>query len=446
MAIVERNICVITALNSEGIGISNTESLEASELIEIPYTVPGEIVEFEKHTYRNKSSFILSKIQQKSEHRITPQCEYFTICGGCSLQHLEEEYYIKFKLDNLQQTLEKHAIRTPPIAPLKSIGSGQRRRVVFEAIKKQDQIFLGFKKFHSNQIVNIDSCLVILPELSNLIIKLKTILKKLLIDKEKCKILITNADNGIDLIIETNNNGHIDSETATILQDFAASNKVIRLTIINNGKWNLLYFAQKPHIIFENIAVNIDNHSFLQVSKASDIILTELLNSILAKIKPTDKQLQIADLFCGRGTLTIPAAKFGTVDAFEIDKASVKALTEAITDIKKAPIKTPVNYLELLKIYQRDLFNDPLAWDELNKYDIMIINPPRAGAKEQAKLLSTSTIKTIIYLSCNPESFARDAKIILHHNKYQLQEITPIDQFHWSHHIELLGIFIAKEV
>jgi 23S rRNA (uracil1939-C5)-methyltransferase len=273
--------------------------------------------------------------------------------------------------------------------------------------------------------------LLLLPELSDLINKLKLVLKELLVDKEKCKILITKADNGIDLIIETKKPNSLSLSTEATLKDFAINNKIIRFTIINNGKWSLVYFLEKPYILFGNTAVTIDNHSFLQVSKETDIILAEYIDLIFGKLKITNnKELQIADLFCGRGTLTIPASKFGNVDGFEAEISAVKALTAAVNNSK---LKA--------QIYQRDLFKKPLDWDELNKYDVVIINPPRAGAKEQAKLLATSTVQTIIYLSCNPESFAQDTTIITRNKRYELEEVTPIDQFQWSSHIELLGVF-----
>ncbi len=424
MSVIKRNRCTITALNSRGLGISNLDSN-----IELPYTIPEEIVEFEEHIYRNKISYSLLRIIDESKNRITPPCRYFTICGGCSLQHLEHNYYYQIKLANLKRVLAEYNVIATTIHNINFIGAENRRRAVFKAVKKHEVLFLGFKKLHSNQIVNIDNCLLLTRELSDLIPPLKNTLQKILSDKEKCKILVTMADNGIDLTIEIENNNIISTEAKEILEYFAVNNKIIRITIINNIKWNLIYLLENPYILFENIAVKIDNLCFLQVSKESDIILTKLVNDIFEKIK-TPNQFQIADLFCGRGTLTIPASKFGIVDGFEMEKNSVKALANAI---KNTNLKTT--------IYQRDLFIKPLEWDELNKYDVVIINPPRAGAKQQAFILSKSTVKTIIYLSCNPESFARDAKLILNNNRYQLKEITPIDQFYWSHHIELLAVF-----
>ena len=493
MTLLERSTCKITALNSIGFGVGVSDN--SSTIVEVPYTIPQEVIEFEKHSYRNKSSFVLSKILKTSDHRVVPPCKYFAICGGCSLQHLKLDYYLQYKLDTLSQLLAKHDIETF-INTIKSIGAASRRRAIFEAVKKHDQLFLGFKKFQSDKIVNIDSCLVLLPELSELIDKLKFILFEILENKEKCKIIVTKADNGIVLTLEMKNNRQ-DSEiinTGSLrsqwiaqddgtLKNFCQENDIIKLTIIDDAKWHVLHLAQQPYIAFEDIKVAIESDSFLQVSSASDRILAEILNDVFKKLDPRISRgndaiakLQIVDLFCGRGTLTIPATKFGAVDGFESEKASVKALREALkrhaeltnrqqqahnrhpeerSDVKTQSLLGLNNKKRLdpyvglrpplddgcINIYQRDLFTTPLSWSELNKYDIAIINPPRAGAKEQAASLATSTVKTIIYLSCNPETFARDAKIILREGRYILEEITPIDQFYWSHHLEVMGVF-----
>ena len=425
MPVIERNICLITALDSRGMGITN---LESSGQVKLPYTLPGENVKFEKHVYRNKESYIPVLILNKSSNRISPPCKYFTICGGCSLQHLNTLYYQQVKLNNLQKYLETSDISVHKISSSKYVGDKTRRRAVFEAIKKRDLLFLGFKKFHSNKIINIDSCLLLMRDLSDLIIPLKNVLKSILDNEEKCIILVTRVENGIDLTFKIKDNTFNVQEIET-LQRFAINNNVIRLTIIDNIKWSLIHFSQKPYVLFDNISVEVDNHCFLQVSKLSDSILATLVNDIFDKLENT-KQLQIADLFCGRGTLTIPASKFGNVDGFEIENSSVKALKKTIN-----------NSLLKVIIRQRDLFVKPLEWDELNKYDVAIMNPPRSGAAAQAKLFSTSTVTTILYLSCNLVTFARDVKFILYHNRYKLKEIIPIDQFYWSHHIELLAVF-----
>jgi len=362
MTLLERSTCKITALNSIGFGIGVSDN--SATIVEVPYTIPQEVVEFEKHSYRNKSSFVLSKILKTSDHRVVPPCKYFAICGGCSLQHLKPDYYLQYKLDTLRQLFVKHDITTL-VRPIKSIGPASRRRAIFEAVKKHDQLFLGFKKFQSDKIVNIDSCLVLLPELSELIDKLKFILFELLENKEKCKIIVTKADNGIVLTLEMKNNrqdpetintGSLRSQVVAqddgTLKNFCQENNIIKLTIIDETKWHVVHLAQQPYIAFEDVKVPIESDSFLQVSSASDRILAEILNNKLSSpgltggstfnavdamdpqgLTPRDDnlpKLQIVDLFCGRGTLTIPATKFGAVDGFESEKASVKALREAL--------------------------------------------------------------------------------------------------------------------
>ena len=435
MSIVRNFVCQIETLSSKGLGVSGVPlSSDSSrefitDLFEVPYVLPGEIVELEEHSYRGKSSFVISKVLKKSPERIAPPCKYFTICGGCSLQHLKLDYYHRYKLQVLEDSLNSRGVHADVIFPTKSIGDFSRRRAVFEAVKKHDQVFLGFKKYHSNQIVNIDSCLVLLPELSDLIDKLKTFLGQVLTDKEKCKILITKADNGIDLIIETENNFEISEKKVQLIKDFSLNNSVIKITIVVNNKWNVVHFIEQPYVVFENVKVGVNSYSFLQVSKSSDVILAQLVNKVLSQVSLTSaKKLKIIDLFCGRGTLSIPAAKFGVVDGFEIDKDSIRSLKEAnITNVHPS---------------QRDLFTNPVSWDELSRYDVAIINPPRAGAKEQSKALSQSAVKVLVYLSCDVESFARDAKIIMQNKRYILREITPIDQFYWSSHLEIFAVFV----
>jgi len=422
----------------------HTLKAEVSGLSGIPYVLPGELVEVEEHCYRQQTSFVVSRILEKSPNRADPPCKYFTICGGCSLQHLKTKpsnYYYQHKLQILKNSLKNRGIECyvdkviSTDAETSRDGNNAetynvRRRVIFEAVKKCDQVFLGFKKYHSNQIVNIDSCLLLLPELSDLIEKLKNILEKILSDKEKCKILLTKAENGIDLIIEVDASFKILQEKIILIEEFCINNSIIKATIVADNKWNMVYFSQQPYVIFGDAKIAVNSYSFLQVSKISDSILAELISKVIGKVSlDLNKELKIIDLFCGRGTLTVPAAQFGKVDGFEIDKDSVKSLKDAAV-------------YNINNLYVRNLFINPVGWDELSRYDVAIINPPRAGAKEQSKLLAQSMVKFIIYLSCDVESFARDAAIITQDKRYILKEITPIDQFYWSSHLEVFAVFL----
>jgi 23S rRNA (uracil1939-C5)-methyltransferase len=178
--------------------------------------------------------------------------------------------------------------------------------------------------------------------------------------------------------------------------------------------------------LFDEVKVDIDAHCFLQSSFESDRILQEFITKHALDF---GADLKAIDLFCGRGTYTLPLSRYGKVDGFESDPKALEALSKAA--------KAASRDIELTK---QDLFNNPVQTELLSKYNFAVINPPRAGAKEQVIELSQSSIKTIIYISCNPETFAQDAQILIKNN-YQLTEVTAFDQFYWSPHLEVIGIF-----
>jgi len=415
MSIIETAKCKIEKLNSHAIGVGETEKGKTL----IPYTLPGETVEFERHSYRGKTNFILKSIEVPSSNRIIPECEYFSRCGGCALQHINEKVYEEFKLQLIQDPLNKNNIQAN-INPLIIIPKGHRRRAVFEVLKKNDEVFLGFHRFHSHQIININHCPAIEKELSDLIPSLKQAFNKILQNKEKAKLHLTLANNGIDIAFELES--YLDFTHKDILSKFAKEHNIARVSFYANHSSTLIYQKEKPFIKFEEFEVEIDAFGFLQSSFLSDKIMNEI---ILDKIKGE----KIVDLFCGRGTFTLPLSKTHPIDGFDLDNF-------ALSSLKKAASKYSLNICAT----SRDLFNIPLNEKELAKYDSALINPPRAGAKSQIALLSRAKINQICYISCNPQTFAEDAKLLVN-SGYKLTELTPIDQFYWSAHIELIAFF-----
>lgn len=411
MAIIEKGKCKIEYLDSNGLGVAKA----GSGYIHIPYTIEGEIVEFELHKYRSESQSILKGIVTSSEDRIIPICSYFGACGGCSLQHIKNDKYNKLKLDIISKALDKYKIQTE-IKPLMQVPISSRRRAFLKAVKKEDKIFLGFNRFHSNQIINIDNCPILIPPLSDLIPHIKTLFGKILENKDKASIGITMAANGIDFYIESNFS--ITDNKIKKLSDFGAK-YTTRLQIISNEQTIKIFEKEAPYVIFGTQQVNIDTKSFLQATLESDLILSKIVN---AQIKPNSK---IVDLFCGLGTLSLALIGNFVIDGFEANKDAIEILTS-----KNIPNT---------KFQTRNLYQDPLPIEKLQKYQYAIINPPRLGAKKQCLELSNSNIEKIIYVSCNPETFARDAKILS--KKYKLLEVIPLDQFYYSSHIEIIGIF-----
>ncbi len=421
MTIIEEGLCKIQSINDEGLGVGKT-SLGS---VELPYSLPGELVSFERHKYRRATNCVLKEIVEYSEHRTKPPCKYFGACGGCLLQHMDGPTYYDFKYNVILKSLTQNNITTK-INPIITVPPSNRRRANLEAIKKDGQVFLGFHRFHSHQIINIDSCLALIPELSNLLMPFKEALNKILDNRQKAQIFVTKAYNGIDFTITIQEQKILSAYQREILSSFAEDHNITRFTFRHRRSVDIIREIAKPFVLFDNIEVEIDAYCFLQSSSLSDDILSKL---VLNFFKENADNARIADLFCGRGTYSLPLSGYFKVDGFESDKLAVAAL---LTAAQRAGRE--IN-LEL-----RDLFNAPLTKLELDNYSYLVVNPPRAGAENQCHNLAQANIKKICYVSCNPKTFARDAKILMSGN-YELTGVTPVNQFYWSPHLEIVGFF-----
>jgi 23S rRNA (uracil1939-C5)-methyltransferase len=421
MAVVEQGSCKIEYLDAKTYGISTSPMAR----VQVLYTLPGEVVEFMRHEYRKESHCVLIKIIEPSVHRIQPACQYFTRCGGCSLQHLNENYYTSFKKELVFKALAEQNIETT-INPVITIASGNRRRANLEAIKKDDQIFMGFHKANSHQIVNIDECPAMLKTLSDILLPLKKLLELILNVKQKAQIYITHASNGVDILIRSGDNFILPEEVAGFTSLFVKDHPIIKLTLKCRKKIDVLYAKEDPYVLFDDLKVHIDSECFLQPNSLSDNILPQLILNYLPK---ENNNLKVVDLFCGRGTYSLPLAKYFEVTSVDSNQSAISALNEAAIINKRN-----------IKIILQDLFTSPILRDKLNEYAIAIINPPRAGAVAQVEQLSGSEVKHILYISCNPVTFAIDAKTLCNAG-YNLIEVTPVDQFYWSAHIEIVGYF-----
>ena len=221
MALIEEGSCLIEFINKQGLGSGKSPL----GLVEVPYTLPNEIVAFQRHGYRRKSNCLLKSIERLSSHRITPECKYFGRCGGCMLQHMDLETYDNFKLTLVRNALPSETT----INPIITIPKGNRRRVNLQALKKDDQLFLGFHRFHSHQIIDIDSCPAMMSPLSALLIPLKEVLIGILEHRQKAEIFLTHSSNGIDMLLELHDLIDIAPKLERELVDFAKKNGIIRL-------------------------------------------------------------------------------------------------------------------------------------------------------------------------------------------------------------------------
>lgn len=449
MSVIETGLCRIEKIDNNGLGVGNSPKGP----VLLPFTLPGEMVSFERHKYRSSSNCVLISIISPSKDRVAAQCKYFGVCGGCRLQHLRSELYNDYKQKLLRDVLRSakiNIISEPMPKPMIIIDAGNRRRITLHAIKKQDQIYMGFYRFHSHQIVNIDSCPLVTTELSNLLLPLKDLLQHILEDKQKAEISLMHADNGIDLMVQVQ--GEITSKTKEreqlkeISLSILAKYGVIRFTLRAIGE-DCIFELAMPHVIFDGAKIEVEADAFLQSSALSDKILSKLVldfcsapleprEEIAPEIRPPAQLVlesttkpKVIDLFCGRGTITLPLSRHYDVTGVEIDERALTALRKGAVAANRE-----------IKLILQDLWDKPVLANDLQAYDIAVINPPRIGARPQCDELAKSGLKKIIYISCNLKSFVKDAKILINHG-YQLVSVAPVDQFYWSHHLELVACF-----
>lgn len=352
-------------------------------------------------------------------------CPHFGTCGNCTHQHLDNDIYKTFKKNLVVEALKNFGIsdifvKDPIILP-----PHNRRRISLKAIKTYDGVCLGYNQRKSHNVVDIITCPLVVPEIEAFISPLRDFLKGLLKQGQKAEIFVTNSDVGLDVLLCIENMSSYKMETLEKLAEFAHYQNLARLSFRREKMDEPVVILRKPVISYGGILVESDPSGFLQVSSWSDKILSAY---IIANIpKGTQKA---ADLFCGRGAFTIPLAQRSiNVDAFEADP---KAL-EALKKVTSSSFKT-------IRVFNRNLFSDPLIQKELNSYGYVVVNPPRIGAKSQCIELGKSDAAVVSMVYCDPRSFSRDASILIK-NGYRLEAVTPVDQFLWSAHVEVVGTF-----
>jgi 23S rRNA (uracil1939-C5)-methyltransferase len=294
-----------------------------------------------------------------------------------------------------------------------------RRRAVFKIAKRNGSVLAGFHAAQSHAIVDMHECLVLTPRLFALVGQLRELFAVLLNDGEDVEAHATDTETGPDIALRWSRK--LTSAISAELARWAQAHKIARVTL--NGGIATEFAA--PVVIFGNARVALPPESFLQPTREGEAALRD---RVLAAVKSAKT---VADLFAGCGTFTFPLAEKARVHAVELDKpalASIAAAARTTQGLK--PVTTEA----------RDLFKLPLSGEELKPYDAVVLDPPRAGAQAQARALAASKVRRIAYVSCNAETFTRDARLLVD-GGYRLGAVTPVDQFLWSPHIELVAGF-----
>ena len=382
----------------------------------VPYTLPGETVEvdaFPGHPDRRH----LLRVETPSPERIAPICPHFGVCGGCQTQHWDFSRYRDWKRGLVVEAL-RHAGLDAPVCELVDAHGEGRRRAVFHARRASHGVLeVGFAAYRAHHIVGIDRCPVLAPSMDGALPAVWAIAEAIGVEKP-LDIQATSTDAGLD--VDVRGSGPLGARHTAALARLADTHRLARVT--RHGE--LIVQRGAPTVRMGKAAVTLPPGAFLQATAEGEAVLARLVLEHVGKAK------NVADLFCGVGPFALRLAERARVTAADSDVGAIAALREAAKTRGFKPIAAEA----------RDLFRRPLAPDELKPFDVVMFDPPRQGAEAQARQLAPSRVPLILAVSCNAATFARDARTLVD-GGYKLTAVTPVDQFRYSAHVEIVGRF-----
>ena len=392
--------------------------LDGGEAIYVPYTLGGETVEVEDvHGHPDRRRLLAIDI--KSPERIEPFCPHFGVCGGCAIQHWQADRYRAWKHGLVVETL-KQAKLDCEVAPLVDAhGTGRRRVTLHARMGTHDVLKVGFAAAGSHDVIPVDRCPILDPGLNGALEAAWALSEALISVGKPLDIQVTATNNGLD--IDVRGSGPLTPTMVAALSRLAERHRLARLT--RHGE--LVLMRSTPVIDIGSAKVTLPPGSFLQATAAGEETLAALVE------KHAGRARHIADLFCGVGPFALRLARRSRVTAFDSDAGAVASLQKAAT---------ATSGLKPVKAEARDLFRRPLMPPELRDYDAVVFDPPRQGAQAQSQQLAASKVPVVIAVSCNPATFARDARLLVD-GGFRLEGVTPVDQFRHTPHVELVARF-----
>ena len=360
----------------------------------------------------------------RGPHYQQPPCPHFGRCGGCQLQQVDDAGFSDFVTSRITHALMAQNVpvpemRTPHLSP-----PGARRRATLKAIRPGKPVLLGFMAQGSHQVVDLKHCDVLHPVLAGLIAPLRGLLQIFLAPRASAQVHLTLADQGADILITGPQADGLAAHDA--LLDFCTAHGVARLAIDSGDGPEDRWAPEPVTITLGGVAVGLPHAAFLQATQDGETALSA------AVVEAVGDATRVADLFAGLGTFALALANERRVTASEASRDALLALKSAANRSQK-PVETD----------HRDLYRRPFMTKELAIFDALVLDPPRAGAEAQVRQLMHSVVPSIAYVSCNPQSFARDAAILIE-GGYTLDWIQPVGQFRWSTHVELAAHFTRQ--
>ncbi len=406
---------VIDRVGHRGDGVADGAQ-GASGPIFVPGTLPGEIVEVESVPGQPDRRHLLN-VEKSSAERIAPICPHFGVCGGCALQHWQTGPYRAWKRGLVAEALRQAGIEAPVGDLVDAHGDG-RRRVVFHARRGTHEVLeVGFSAARAHHVIAIDRCPVLAKSLDGALKAAWAIAELLGPAQKPLDVQVTASDAGLD--IDVRGSGPLTAAVMGALARLAGEQNLARLT--RHGE--LIAQARAPTLQMGAANVVLPPAAFLQATAEGEAALSRLVAEYSTGAK------NIADLFAGVGPFALRLAAHARVFAADDDEAAIAAL-------KRAAATTPG--LKPVAAERRDLFKNPLVAAELNRFDAVVFDPPRQGADAQSLELAANRVQVVVAVSCNPGTFARDMRHLID-GGYRLVGVTPVDQFRYSAHVEIVA-------
>ncbi len=415
-------IVTIDGLGAGGDGIARLDG----ERLFVPYTLPGERwrVRLGANVRGGWRAIPLERLEGPA--RATPVCPHFGRCGGCSLQHLPEESYRRFKLERITEPLARRGldpIRTDPLttSPLHS-----RRRLRLAWRRQGRRLALGFRAARSHAVVPVSVCPIARPELVALLAPLGELLTRLKGSGARGEALLTSLDAGIDLLLDWREMPDLAAREA--LAAFAEARDLARLSLCpaESGAPEPVVMRRQPVLRYGPFTLPFPPGAFLQATEEGEAALQAFVADA------TSPGMRVADLYAGLGALSLPQAEgLSRLALFEASEPAVAAVSAALRSRPGSAVA----------VERRDLAKRPLAAGELAGFDLVILDPPRAGARAQAEMLAAAPLARLVYVSCNPASFARDVAILAA-GGWRLVRLRPVDPFLFAPDVEIAALLL----
>ncbi len=384
--------------------------------IYVPGALPGETVEVEAVPGHPDRRHLL-RVERPSGERIAPICPHFGVCGGCAVQHWDTGRYRAWKRDLVVTALRQAGLDAPVDDLVDAHGEGRRRAVFHARRGSHDVLQVGFSAARAHRVIAIDHCPILAPSLGRALPAAWAIAEALAPARKPLDIAMTATDAGLD--VDVRGSGPLTPALAAALAGVAAAHRLARLT--RHGE--LVAQHSAPALRIGPALVALPPAAFLQATADGEAALARL---VLAQ---SESAARVADLFAGIGPFALRLAARARITAIDDNAAALAALKRA-ADATQG--------LKPVEVARRDLFKNPVTAAELARYDLVVFDPPRQGAQAQARELAASRVPRLVAVSCNPATLARDLRLLIDAG-YRLGVVTPVDQFRYSAHVEVVA-------